>query len=141
MTFVLDTDVFSLAYYGTHGIRERIASERRAHQVVVSTGTRVEVLRGRIGAIRTAADGPALFRAVKGLRVSEAYLSGFVVLPFDPASIVAFDRLRVEKTVRKVDRGDLLIACIAIANGATVVTRNTKDFTLIPGVKFVNWAD
>ena len=52
-----------------------------------------------------------------------------------------FDRLRQDKAVRKIGRNDLLIACISLAQDATLVTRNTKDFSLVPGLKLANWAD
>lgn len=36
---------------------------------------------------------------------------------------------------------DLRIASIALTQNATVVTRNYKDFSLIPNLKLENWAD
>ena len=38
-------------------------------------------------------------------------------------------------------RSDMLIACIALAQDALLVSRNTKDFSKIPGLKLANWAD
>jgi tRNA(fMet)-specific endonuclease VapC len=38
-------------------------------------------------------------------------------------------------------RPDLLIACIALAQDALLVTRNTKDFNQVPGLRIANWAD
>lgn len=43
--------------------------------------------------------------------------------------------------MKKSGRKDLLQACIALAHAATLVTRNTKDFQPIPGLKLENWAD
>jgi tRNA(fMet)-specific endonuclease VapC len=39
-----------------------------------------------------------------------------------------------------MDSGDRLQAAIALANGATLVTRNTKDYAGVPGLKVENWA-
>jgi tRNA(fMet)-specific endonuclease VapC len=47
----------------------------------------------------------------------------------------------MEKKLKKTGRGDLLIACITLAHGATLVTRNTKDFAHVPGLRLENWAD
>ena len=72
---------------------------------------------------------------------AEEELAKFPVLPVTPAASSLFDRLRADKKVKKPKRKDLLIACLALAHDATVVTRNTKDFQLIPGLMLENWAD
>ena len=36
---------------------------------------------------------------------------------------------------------DLRIASIAIANDATLLTRNLKDFTRVPGLRVENWLE
>lgn len=141
MIYLLDTDVFTLAHLGKHGLRERIDIARASHEVVISLITRIEVLRGRFDAVLKAADAAALLRSQDLLRLSENFLADFRVLPFDSTAPGEFDRLRVDKKVKKIGRADLLIACIALAHNATLVTRNTKDFTNIPGLKVVNWAD
>ena len=51
-----------------------------------------------------------------------------------------FAGLLKAKGLRKIHRGDILIASISLARNATLVTRNTRDFSLVPGLKFVNWA-
>jgi predicted nucleic acid-binding protein len=38
-------------------------------------------------------------------------------------------------------RPDMLIACIALANDALLVTRNRKDFKKVAHLKLANWAD
>lgn len=145
MTFALDTDTFTLAYHHSRGIRERIAAAQSEGEVVLPLWTRIEVLQGWFDSIRTAADGHALARAADALLSSETYLTEFRVLPFDTASTATFDRLRSDKKARKVRRKDFLIACIVLAHRATLVTRNTKDFALVPGFvvgkNLVNWAD
>lgn len=58
------------------------------------------------------------------------------VLPFDDAAAAQFESLR--KRVR-IGTMDLRIASITLANGMTLLTRNTVDFERVPGLKFEDW--
>jgi tRNA(fMet)-specific endonuclease VapC len=49
--------------------------------------------------------------------------------------------LRQNKKLKKIGRPDLLIAAITLAARGTLVTRNLKDFRLVPGLRVENWAD
>ena len=69
------------------------------------------------------------------------HLTLFQVVPFDAAAAAEFDRLRRNKRLKKVGRADLLIAVIALAQRATLVTRNVRDFRQVPGLRVENWAD
>lgn len=89
-----------------------------------------------------AADGAELQRGQQRLDDAERDLARIPrVLPIDAAAIAEFDRLRQTKGLKKIGRGDLLIASIALAHNATLVTRNTRDFQKVPGLQLVNWAD
>ena len=68
-------------------------------------------------------------------------LPGRRMLAIDAASADEFDRLRANKKLKKIGRADLLIAAITLANRATLVTRNLKDFRQVPGLKVENWVD
>ena len=43
--------------------------------------------------------------------------------------------------LKKIGRGDLLIAAVAQARRAKLATRNVRDFQLVPGLRVENWAD
>ena len=62
-------------------------------------------------------------------------------MPFDAAAVAQFDRLRRNKKLKQIGRADLLIAAITLANRATLVSRNLKDFRLVAGLQVENWAD
>ena len=59
----------------------------------------------------------------------------------DTAAAAEFDRLRQNKKLTKIGRADLLIASIALAHRATLVTRNLLHFQQVPGLRLENWAD
>jgi tRNA(fMet)-specific endonuclease VapC len=102
--------------------------------------TRLELLRGRIEAVMKAADVQELLRAEDGLARTEAFCSGFVIVPIGTTTAEFFVRIRGNKRVKRIGRGDLLNACICLANDATLVTRNTKDYANVPGLRVENWA-
>ena len=59
----------------------------------------------------------------------------------DAGFAAEFDRLRSHKKLVKIGRSDLLIASIALAHQATLVTRNVRHFRQVPGLNVENWAD
>jgi tRNA(fMet)-specific endonuclease VapC len=99
------------------------------------------VLRGRHDALFKAENGDRLLHAQRLLALTVQHLRQFPVVPFDGAAAAEFDRLRENKKLKKIGRGDLLIAAIALAHRATLVTRNLKDFRQVPGLQVENWAD
>jgi tRNA(fMet)-specific endonuclease VapC len=136
---ILDTDILSLVflYHSRVMQRVRIAPE----SPVICLVTRIEVLQGRFDAVLKGADANQVLTAQARLALAEKELAKYTVIPFEDAAGAAFNDLRQEKKLRKIGRKDLLIACIALANRAILVTRNVKDFQLVPGLRLENWAD
>ena len=59
------------------------------------------------------------------------------VLPFNASAAIQFDALKKAKI--NIGAQDLKIAAIALANNATVLTRNIRHFEKIPELKFEDW--
>ena len=135
---LLDTDIFSLLKQGHPQIMARAATEGEFGLTIV---TRIEVLKWRFATVLTAANSRELMLAQHWLKVSEADLSQQLIVPFNSSAADVFDQLRSDKRLRKIGRADLLIASIALAQQATLVTRNVRHFQLVPGLKIENWAD
>ncbi len=136
---LLDSDTLTLFTGGHPRVVERVLAA--TDTVATTVISRIEILRGRFDFVMKAADGQQLQRAQKWLDQSEAELRKLIIVPIDEGAAGQFDHLRVHKYLRKIGRADLLIACIAIANQATLVSRNLKDFRLVPNLKVENWAD
>jgi tRNA(fMet)-specific endonuclease VapC len=136
---VLDTDALTLLLQGQAKVLERRKQE--SDEVVIAVVGRMEVLQGRFASLFKAADGKELKRGQQRLDQAERDLRAFRVLSITDAVAAEFDRLRQVKRLKKIGRGDLLIAAIAMANRATLVTRNVKDFRTVPGLQIENWAD
>lgn len=136
---LLDTDTLTLLFQGHPGV----ASRMRAAEPDVATTiiTRIEVLQGRFAAILKAADADQLQQAHERLRLSEDQFTTLAVLPIDASAAKQFEQLLRNKKLKKIGRGDLLIASIALAQKATLATRNLRDFQQVPGLKAENWAE
>lgn len=136
--YVLDTDTLTHLLVGHERVAQRRAAANR--EVVLTVVNRIEVLQGRFASVLKAEDGEKLLRAHQRLVETERDLAKFLVLPIDVGTVAEFDRLLKTKKLN-IGLADLLIAAITQANGATLVTRNQKDFRKIPGLKLENWID
>jgi tRNA(fMet)-specific endonuclease VapC len=59
------------------------------------------------------------------------------VLPFDAIAGGEFDRLRARNL--RIATMDLRIAAITLARSLVLLTRNTKDFSRVPGLTIEDW--
>jgi tRNA(fMet)-specific endonuclease VapC len=67
-------------------------------------------------------------------------LSKFSVLNLDYESAALWGELVVEQTKSNfIGEGDLLIACIALSNKQTLLTKNVKHFQRTTGLKIESW--
>jgi tRNA(fMet)-specific endonuclease VapC len=137
---MLDTDTLPRAHAGSPGIAERVR-EVGEENVATTIITAIEVLRGRYEFLLKASNGDQLLRAQQLLQSSEQLFQTLPIIPVEQTSAAVFDRLRQDKKLKKIGRADLLIASIALANRATLVTRNRKHFRQIHGLQLENWID
>lgn len=70
-----------------------------------------------------------------------ALLRPMQVLPFDSECAAHAARLRAELEVAGTPIGphDTLIAATALRHQATLVTRNVREFSRVPGLQWLNW--
>ena len=69
------------------------------------------------------------------------FLGYFASLPFDDAAAEVYGRVRAQLAQQGalIGPNDLLIASIALANGATLVTHNTVEFQRVTGLLLEDW--
>ena len=138
--YLLDTDTLTHLYAGN----PRVALQLRTvddPNVGTTVITKVEILRGRIDHLLKAETGDQLLRAQELLIRTEGLLAQILIVPINSVAAQHFDRLRSIRSLRKIGRADILIASVALANRAILVTRNLRHFKQIPGVVAVNWVD
>ena len=134
---VFDTDTLTFFFRNHPRVLARLRES--ADVVAITVISRVESLQGRFQTLLKAADGAELQRGQQRLDELDHDLARIpLVLPIGAAAAAEFDRLGADRKLRKIGRADLLIACIALANRATLVTRNLKHFRQVPGLQVEN---
>lgn len=73
----------------------------------------------------------------------EQFLEPFQRIGFDSNCACAYSGIRayLERKRMKIGPNDLLIASIAAANNATLITANVHEFTQVPGLRVENWEE
>jgi len=139
--YLLDTDMMTHWLYENAKVRTRFDAVAKTDRVAISLITRVELLRGRFESVLKAANRAEWLQAQERLLRTEEALKDVEVILITESAADQFDALRVVKKLNKMDRGDKLQAAMALANNATLVTRNTKDYANVPNLKVENWAE
>jgi tRNA(fMet)-specific endonuclease VapC len=135
--YLFDTDTLTL-YERMHPIVVRNVFYHLADDIRVTSVTVEEQISGWFATLR-AARAPQQVEAAH-VRLSETVrvLAGWDILPFTAFASVRYQTLFRQRL--NVGGNDLRIASIALEFGATVVTRNLRDFGRIPGVQFEDWS-
>lgn len=138
--FILDTNHLRELTDGTalgEKLRQRILASKTG--VVTSIISADESLRGWLALIARAASPERESEAYSRLNETISILGDLVRLPYDLDASARF--LSFRKAGVRIGSKDLKIACIALEYDATVLTRNTRDFAVVPGLKMENWLD
>jgi tRNA(fMet)-specific endonuclease VapC len=134
--YILDTDHVSLILRNHSGI-SAIAQQ---YSCAVTIITVQELFNGWTGRINTAAltELPGLYNK---LWSTMTYLQTVEILDFTLDADACLRRLMRDNPPLRKNRlqKDMRIAAIALSLNATVVTRNQKDFELVPGLTIVDW--
>ena len=80
-------------------------------------------------------------RTQENLSLLRKLYSQFASLPFDDAAADEYGKLRAHlaKLGMPIGPNDLMIGAIALSNGLTLVTKNTREFGRIPGLLMEDW--
>jgi tRNA(fMet)-specific endonuclease VapC len=137
---VLDTDHFSeLERDSAAGQRltRRLETSRAAKAVTIVTVE--EQLRGWLAEIGRHRDPHRQITAYFKLQRQIETFANWIVLPWDTGAAETFLQLRRQGV--RIGSLDLRIACIALAQEVTLLTRNVIHFAQVPGLRFENWLD
>jgi tRNA(fMet)-specific endonuclease VapC len=140
--WVLDTDHVSLFLRGNPRVIARLSE--RPLQTVTTIITVQEVFNGWVGELNQRDNTPELLLSkYRELSLAVELFRKVPVLEFDRGAFESYERLlRGEVLLRKRRlQQDVRIAAIALSRNAIVVTRNQRDFALVPGLVLENWME
>jgi tRNA(fMet)-specific endonuclease VapC len=140
--WVLDTDHVSLLLRGNPRVIARLSE--RPLQTVTTIITVQEVFNGWVGELNQRDNTPELLLSkYRELSLAVELFRKVPVLEFDRGAFESYERLlRGEVLLRKRRlQQDVRIAAIALSRNAIVVTRNQRDFALVPGLVLENWME
>ncbi len=137
---LLDTDHMSiLRRGGANALRvEMRLSAVPEEEIVTCVVVYEEQMRGWMAEIARMQTGARLVVPYESLATTLSIYCAMTVLPFDDHAATHFDELKRQSV--RIGTQDLKIAAIALANDATVITRNTQHFSRVPNLKFEDWS-
>jgi tRNA(fMet)-specific endonuclease VapC len=136
MSYILDTDHISLLLQGHVPVVQRLAAHPPS-EIQVTLVTAQELLGGWLPLLQRKQTVGRYVWAYVGLRRTIDFLCDANLLDFDTQAAQEYERLRA--AYRQLGTNDLRIAAIALVVGATVVTRNIRDFSQVSGLKVEDW--
>lgn len=136
---VLDTDHVVEYQRGKSAESRRLKDrlDATAEPFATTIVTIEEIMRGWLAAIRRTPDARRQIAAYAQLRQLFRFFATWNVLEWNEMAVERLDTLRQARV--RVGTMDLKIASIALANDATLLTRNTNDFQKVPGLRFEDW--
>ena len=130
--FLLDTNTLIYFFKGQGKVAEHLFAVAPG-EVAISSVSLYEI---EVGIAKSA-------QPAKRRRQFDTFLAAVSVFPFDLTAARAAATLRVDLERRGLPIGPLdnLIASVALAHRATLVTRNTREFSRLPGLALMDWYD
>ena len=137
---VLDTNHYSELEHDTSPGRRlvgRLSATIEERSLAIATIE--ELLRGWLAAINRTTDLDRQIVPYAKLQRQVELLGNWTILGWDAEAAAKFRSLRSQRV--RIGTMDLKIACICLAHDATLLTRNVRDFSQVPGLRFENWLD
>jgi tRNA(fMet)-specific endonuclease VapC len=138
--YLLDTDNMTLLERaGPEGARlkARVATIPQ-DDLATTIVSYEEQTRGWLSVSARARTPEAQIAAYRRLKTHLQIYCKIVVIDYDEKAAAEFERLWQAKI--RIGTMDLKIAAIALANDATLLTRNLSDFSKVPGLKAEDWS-
>lgn len=139
--WILDTDHVSHLLEGNKVVSSRV--NLVLPNLAITVVTVQEIFNGWIVKINGVSESTELVRLYTKLWTNLEYFKQVRILNFDTEAYNCYESLLKENKQlnKKRLQKDLRIAAIALSVNAVMVTRNKRDFSLIPGLVIEDWTE
>jgi tRNA(fMet)-specific endonuclease VapC len=134
--FILDTDHLSLYQRDFEPLLSKLLSHP-PNELAITIVTVEEQLRGRLAQIRKAITAAHLNECYHWLGETVDQLARLPVLYLDDRAATTYKKLLSQKL--RIGTQDLRIASIVLSQNAVLLTRNSQDFSRVPGLQLDDW--
>ena len=135
---ILDTDHISEIERNTKlGVQLVAKLDQAGNPIAITIVSVDEQMRGLLKLVRRARQPDERVRAYGRLQSYVEDLTAWTIRPWDESAENELTRLQAARL--GVSTMDLRIASITLANNATLLSRNLRDFTKIPGLRVEDW--
>jgi tRNA(fMet)-specific endonuclease VapC len=136
IAFVLDTDILSLWQHSHPAVAGHVANH--ADELAITIITVQEQLDGWRDRLSRAKNRKQLAELYQWFTDTVQFVSRVKIVSYPETAIERYETLRGLKL--NIGKMDLRIAAIVLELGATLVSRNTRDFGRVPGLKLEDWS-
>ncbi|MDA8563595.1 type II toxin-antitoxin system VapC family toxin [Mariniblastus sp.] len=137
---ILDTDHIVTLKYSNSERFKRLAgrmADSTDQDFVTTTVTLEEQMRGWLAQINRKKDISQQVLPYAELAGLVDFFSLWTLVPFDKESAKKFQEFRKQKI--RTGSMDLKIASIAVSQNCLLLTANTRDFEMVPGIQLADW--
>jgi tRNA(fMet)-specific endonuclease VapC len=138
--YILDTDHISLFLGNYSPVRDRVLQTRAECSITIISVQ--EIFNGWVGQLNRVENEAYKIEIYQRLHLTTQFIQQMPVLNYEQAASIQYQQIINANPIlakRRLEK-DMRIAAIALANEATVVTRNIRDFEQVPKLIMEDWS-
>jgi tRNA(fMet)-specific endonuclease VapC len=138
--YILDTDHISLFLGNYSPVRDRVLQTKADCSITIISVQ--EIFNGWVGQLNRVENEAYKIEIYQRLHLTTQFIQQMPVLNYGQAASVQYQQIIKVNPIlakRRLEK-DMRIAAIALAYGATIVTRNKRDFEQVPKLTIEDWS-
>jgi tRNA(fMet)-specific endonuclease VapC len=138
--YILDTDHISLLLGNYPPVRDRVLKSKSECSITVISVQ--EIFNGWVGQLNRVENEAYKIEIYQRLHLTTQFIQQMPVLNYEQTASIQYQQIIKANPVlakRRLEK-DMRIAAIALANRVTIVTRNKRDFELVPELVIEDWS-